>query len=201
MAIIGRLEPARTGKFVFPGRFNVKPIDHGPVWELVQKLTGREIGQPVVASPHGFRSSFRSWCTAKKVSVAVAERCLAHELKSAVEQAYDREELLDPRRDVMERWAKFLSGADATTSCRCGERDAMPAINLTDDELAAVTSAIRRTIEHDRFPHAPRLDPVRAALGSTRRRQSLPRSRRLRRQPRTSDKQSQRTEPKRACRQ
>jgi hypothetical protein len=41
----------------------------------------------------------------------------------------------------------------------------MPAINLADDELAAVTAAIRRTIEDDRYPHAPRLDPLRAALG------------------------------------
>ena len=41
----------------------------------------------------------------------------------------------------------------------------MPAINLTDDELAAVTAAIRRMIEDDRFPHAPRLDSLRAALG------------------------------------
>jgi hypothetical protein len=28
----------------------------------------------------------------------------------------------------------------------------MPTINLTDDELAAVTAAIRRLIEDDRFP-------------------------------------------------
>ena len=41
----------------------------------------------------------------------------------------------------------------------------MPAINLTNDELAAVTAALRRLIEDDRFPHAPRLDPLRAALG------------------------------------
>jgi hypothetical protein len=41
----------------------------------------------------------------------------------------------------------------------------VPAINLTDDELAAVTAAIRRTIAVDRFPHAPRLDPLKAALG------------------------------------
>ena len=41
----------------------------------------------------------------------------------------------------------------------------MPAINLTDDELTAVAAAIRRAIEDDRFPHAPRLDPLRAALG------------------------------------
>jgi hypothetical protein len=40
----------------------------------------------------------------------------------------------------------------------------MPTIDLTDDELAAVTAAIRRAIETDRFPRAPRLDPLRAAL-------------------------------------
>jgi hypothetical protein len=42
---------------------------------------------------------------------------------------------------------------------------AVPTINLTDDELAAVTAEIRRAIEGDRYPHAPRLDPLRAALG------------------------------------
>jgi hypothetical protein len=41
----------------------------------------------------------------------------------------------------------------------------VPTIDLTADELAAVTAAIRRAIEDDRFPHAPRLDPLRAALG------------------------------------
>ena len=41
----------------------------------------------------------------------------------------------------------------------------MPTINLTDDELAALTEALRRLIEDDKFPHAPRLDPLKAALG------------------------------------
>jgi hypothetical protein len=40
----------------------------------------------------------------------------------------------------------------------------MPRIDLPADELAAVTAAIRGVIEGDRFPHAPRLDPLRAAL-------------------------------------
>jgi hypothetical protein len=31
-------------------------------------------------------------------------------------------------------------------------------------ELAAVTAAIRRTIEEDKFPHAPRLVPMRTAM-------------------------------------
>jgi hypothetical protein len=40
----------------------------------------------------------------------------------------------------------------------------MPTIDLTDAEHAAVTAAIRRAIEDDRFPRAPRLGPLRSAL-------------------------------------
>jgi predicted DNA-binding transcriptional regulator YafY len=40
----------------------------------------------------------------------------------------------------------------------------MPTIDLTDDELAAVAAAVRRAVEEDRFPRAPRLDPLRSAL-------------------------------------
>jgi hypothetical protein len=46
----------------------------------------------------------------------------------------------------------------------------VPIIDLPDDELAAVAAAIRGVIEGDRYPHAPRLDPLRAAWrGSTQR--------------------------------
>jgi hypothetical protein len=40
----------------------------------------------------------------------------------------------------------------------------MPTIDLTDEELAALTAAIRRLIAEDRFPRAAHLDPFRAAL-------------------------------------
>jgi hypothetical protein len=40
----------------------------------------------------------------------------------------------------------------------------VPTIDLTDEELAAVTAAVRTAIETDRFPRAPRLDPLRSAL-------------------------------------
>jgi hypothetical protein len=45
-----------------------------------------------------------------------------------------------------------------------GEGAGVPTIDLPDDELAAVTVAIRGVIEGDRYPRAPRLDPLRAAL-------------------------------------
>jgi hypothetical protein len=40
----------------------------------------------------------------------------------------------------------------------------VPTINLTDDELAAVTATVRHAIETDRFPRAPRIDLLRSAL-------------------------------------
>jgi hypothetical protein len=43
----------------------------------------------------------------------------------------------------------------------------MPTIDLTDAEHAAITALIRRAIEEDRFPRAPRLDPLRSALASS----------------------------------
>jgi hypothetical protein len=40
----------------------------------------------------------------------------------------------------------------------------MPTIDLTDAEHTALVALIKRAIEDDRFPRAPRLDPLRSAL-------------------------------------
>lgn len=41
---------------------------------------------------------------------------------------------------------------------------ATPPIDLTDEELAAVVASVRRTLDEDRYPLAPRLKPLRSAL-------------------------------------
>jgi hypothetical protein len=40
----------------------------------------------------------------------------------------------------------------------------MPTIDLDDDELAAVISALKETLNRDRYHLAPRLEPFRRAL-------------------------------------
>jgi hypothetical protein len=40
----------------------------------------------------------------------------------------------------------------------------MPSIKLTDEEHAVLAAALRRLLNDDRFPHAPRLDPLRSTL-------------------------------------
>jgi integrase len=113
LAILARLEATRTGALVFPGRSSGKPVDNVTVWQLVQRLTGRKEGEPITASPHGFRSTARSWMAHRRVDFDLAEACLAHKVGSAVSQRYNRESLLELRRPIMEDWAKFLAGDDS----------------------------------------------------------------------------------------
>ncbi len=54
---------------------------------------------------HGFRSTFRDWAAENGVPDVVAEKCLMHATGGAVFQAYQRSDLLDQRRGVMQRWA------------------------------------------------------------------------------------------------
>ena len=60
------------------------------------------------AVPHGFRSTFRDWCSERtNYSREVAEMALAHSIGDKVEAAYRRGDLLDKRRLLMSDWAKF----------------------------------------------------------------------------------------------
>lgn len=62
-----------------------------------------------VATAHGFRSSFRDWCSEQGYSRDLAERSLAHTIKDKVEAAYHRTDLLEQRRDLMNAWGAFVT--------------------------------------------------------------------------------------------
>lgn len=58
-----------------------------------------------IATAHGFRSSFRDWCSEQGYSRDLAERALAHTVRNKVEAAYHRTDLLEQRRPLMQAWA------------------------------------------------------------------------------------------------
>ena len=61
-----------------------------------------------IATPHGFRSTFRDW--AAEVAFfprEVIEHALAHKIKDEAEAAYQRGLLLMKRAALMEQWAAF----------------------------------------------------------------------------------------------
>jgi integrase len=59
---------------------------------------------------HGFRSSFRDWCSERtSYPPAVAEQALAHAVGSKVERAYSRSDLFQKRVRLMNEWATWCS--------------------------------------------------------------------------------------------
>lgn len=94
-------EYADGSGLAFPGTRPGRPLSDATLSKLL-----RENG--IEAVPHGFRSSFRSWCADNGIDREVAEACLAHVVKG-VEGAYQRSTMLDRRREVMTKWANYLA--------------------------------------------------------------------------------------------
>jgi integrase len=104
LAIIESLP--RVNNYLFPGRGS-EPISEMGVRRLIEEM------RPDVTL-HGMRSSFRDWagdCTA--FPREVAEAALAHQIGSAVEQAYRRGDALRKRHQLMADWAAYCAQAPA----------------------------------------------------------------------------------------
>ena len=67
---------------------------------------------PVVAVPHGFRSTFRDWA-AELTNYPDDMRKIAsgHTVSDSVKKAYERTDLLEKRRQLMNEWATYLNFA------------------------------------------------------------------------------------------
>jgi integrase len=103
------LQIAREGAertHLFAGRRG-KPLSNMAMAELLKHRA-----PPTVATVHGFRSTFDQW--ASEVAHAereVIERSLAHAVKGKTEAAYNRADLLDRRRPLMQQWEAYLESA------------------------------------------------------------------------------------------
>jgi integrase len=62
------------------------------------------------AVPHGLRSTFRQWAAERGFPRDMAEVALAHYIGNEVERAYQRSDMLERRRAMMQAWADFLCG-------------------------------------------------------------------------------------------
>jgi integrase len=93
--------PSREG-LVFPGSKG-KPLSDMTLTAVMRRMK-------VDAVPHGLRSSFRTWAADfTNHPREVCEQCLAHTTGSDVELAYQRSDLFEKRRQVMDEWASFVT--------------------------------------------------------------------------------------------
>ncbi len=103
MEIIEQAKPTARNGFLFPS-YRKGVISDATMSRLMER-------RGMDARPHGFRSSFRTWCAeATDTPREIAEACLAHITGGAVERAYRRTDYLEQRRALMQRWADFVDG-------------------------------------------------------------------------------------------
>lgn len=94
-------------ELVFQGTRDKRPVSiHGPNYHL-RKITGNP-----EASIHGLRSTFAQWAAEKDVDFEIREACLMHAVGNKVTRAYQRSDLLDRRREVMQSWADTILPMD-----------------------------------------------------------------------------------------
>jgi len=87
--------------WVFPNRERNRPNHESIMLDLLRKMNRFDI------TVHGFRSTFRVWAAEKGYPRELAELALAHKLASVVEEAYQRSDLFERRRVLMQDWSDW----------------------------------------------------------------------------------------------
>jgi integrase len=98
---------AKRGKnpFVFAGR-PMRPLSNMALAMLLRRMG-------VDFTVHGFRTSFRTWCSdVAHAEFEVAEQCLSHRVGNDVSRSYNRTSMLERRRPIMTAWANYVTGSD-----------------------------------------------------------------------------------------
>ncbi len=110
LAILAEMAPLRNGPYVFPGQRDGEPLSTMAL-DMVLRRMGIEN-----ATVHGFRSCFRDWAGNRtNFPRELAEHALAHTIGDKAEQAYRRDDAVERRRPMMERWARFCSTSDSAS--------------------------------------------------------------------------------------
>ncbi|MGN6470170.1 MAG: tyrosine-type recombinase/integrase [Rhizobiaceae bacterium] len=91
--------------FIFPGDRPGRPLSNMAFAKLIERMDQSGF------TPHGFRSSFRDWCSENNAAPReIAEMALAHKVGDKTELAYARSDLLERRRELMTKWAAYVCG-------------------------------------------------------------------------------------------
>lgn len=91
-----------SGDFIFQGRGR-SAVGASTVLRAIKRVSGRDD-----MTLHGMRSTFSDWCAKNEKNFLVSEKQLMHAVGNAVFQAYQRDDLLEQRRKLMQEWTDYL---------------------------------------------------------------------------------------------
>lgn len=88
--------------FIFVSEKTGRPYGRETPLMCFKRLSG------VDTTYHGIRSTFSDWCAKNEKSFIVVEKCLMHSVGNSVFRAYQRDDLLNQRRKLLQEWADAL---------------------------------------------------------------------------------------------
>ncbi|CAM6649505.1 MULTISPECIES: tyrosine-type recombinase/integrase [Enterobacteriaceae] len=100
---------------VFPSPRKQTVLSDMVLTSFLRKTKAISDTQGRFAVAHGFRSSFRDWCSEQRYPHDLAERALAHTIRNKSEAAYHRTDLLNERRPMMQAWGDYVMSAISKT--------------------------------------------------------------------------------------
>jgi integrase len=110
LAVLRGLEPQDAG-LLFPGRDASQAISNGTLLALLKRMKRSDI------TAHGMRAAFRSWGAERtNFPAEILELALGHAVSDQTIAAYQRSDLLDRRRKLMDAWSSFLGSPKSKSS-------------------------------------------------------------------------------------
>jgi integrase len=106
VAILQSIKPSKVDAvaFVFPGSKPQRPLSNMAFLMLLRRMKHGYL------TAHGFRATFKTWATERKnFPREVIEAALAHVASDKIEAAYQRGDVLEKRRKLMDAWAEYCN--------------------------------------------------------------------------------------------
>ena len=136
LTVLRKAKQYNDSPYLFPGKGTRQGLSNNAFLQFLKKQFPDFEG-----TPHGIRSTFRDWAEEQgSYSHHAIETALAHQLKSKVERAYLRTNVLEQRSRLMSDWSTML----LENPDRFVVRPVLPFVNLGWSRIQRWQQNVRR---------------------------------------------------------
>ena len=114
IALIKQQQQLRMSEFVFPNRSNGKSLSQAGMSSVLKRMNKikewKDIHNQLI-TVHGFRGCFKTWTTEKTdTDWLTGEMALAHKIKDKSSATYQKGDLIEKRRRLMQKYSDYAYG-------------------------------------------------------------------------------------------
>jgi integrase len=109
MKALDRAKIEGSSEFLFPGTKAGQGLSNMALLKVLERMNRSDL------TVHGFRATFKTWATERSnFPRELVEAALAHVLEDKTEAAYQRGDMLEKRRRLMDAYAEFCAKRAST---------------------------------------------------------------------------------------